>query len=67
MNTVISKTVYQTEEYNTTVMEHVVENVMSLSRFDGIKSKNQDHDNRLNRLEQHCKLSRISKAKDGKQ
>ena len=50
-------TVFQTAEYQETVMMHVVENFMSLARFDSLKSKTQDYDNMLNRLEQHCKLS----------
>lgn len=56
------ETVYQTKAYQTTVMQHVVENLLSLCRFDNLKTKTQDYENRLNRLEQHCKIGR-SKVK----
>ena len=64
LSEVVRKTVFQTEAYQSTVMQHVVENFMSLSRFDNLKAKTQDYDNRLNRLEQHCKLTRAGKPKE---
>ena len=64
MEGITGRTVYQSSEYQETVMLHVVENFMSLSRFDNLKSKTQDYDNRLNRLEQHCKLSGKGKGKE---
>ena len=64
MEGVMGQTAFQTSKYQETVMLHVVENFMSLSRFDTLKTKAQDYDNRLNRLEQHCKLPKSGKGKE---
>ena len=63
MDAVLTKTIYQMDAYQDTIMEHVVENLMSLSHFDGMKDKALDQDNRLNRLELHCKVKRPPRPK----
>ena len=56
MDAMMAQTIYQTKHYQETVMRHVVENFMSLSRYDSLRDKSNYYDNRFNKLEQHCKI-----------
>ena len=58
MGTLMAQTMSQSVHYQETVMLHVVENFMSLSKYDALKEKTVEYDRRLNRLEQLAKVDK---------
>ena len=56
MKGLMSMAFSQSVDYQESVMLHVVENCMSLSKYDALKDRAADYDSRLNRLKQLAKI-----------